>query len=217
MSAEGQKGIKRGGKRVLTPGRYIVKDLWRNRSRSIFSMSGMAALAFLIVIFSSIDAGLEDYFRGRVGEPTEEEKELFEVKRVMDHWTYLVAILCTILFALIVTNTASLHIMERRFEIATLRAIGLSHFEVSALMASSMLLLMAVGTASGAALGAMSAPFLDEASLSIGGGGLGIPLLLDASVIALLGVIVVVAGLLGMLPPLIMMNRKSPHEVLRDV
>ena len=48
------------------------------------SLSSIAALSFLFVIFMSMDAGFQEFFEDDVGEPTEEEKELFQVKEVMD-------------------------------------------------------------------------------------------------------------------------------------
>ena len=176
----------------------------------------MAALAFLIVIFASVGAGLDDYFKDRTGEPSEREKDLFEVKRVMDRWIYLIGILCTILFALIVTNTATITVIERRMELATLRALGLSLPQVSFLVAGSMALQMILGTALGAAGGIIVAPFMDDAALALGGEGIGIPLSLDTSVFATLIAIVMAAGAVGIIPPLYIMGKRSPQEVLRD-
>ena len=49
------------------------------------SLSSIAALSFLFVIFMSMDAGFQEFFEDDVGEPTEEEKELFQVKEVMEN------------------------------------------------------------------------------------------------------------------------------------
>jgi ABC-type lipoprotein release transport system permease subunit len=192
-----------------------LKDLWRNRSRALFSMSGMACLALLLVLFSSMRAGLDGYFDGS-GVPTEREKDLYEVKKVLDKWVYLVGVLCLLLFALIVANTATINVLERKFELATLRAIGLSSPQVLFLLIGSIALQLVIGTSIGAAVGLAMTPVLDDTAISLGGGGLGIPFAIDPSVfLSLLG-IVAVAGAVGSVPPLVLARLGRPQEVLRN-
>jgi putative ABC transport system permease protein len=210
-----KRGIRRG--RVISPGRYIGKDLWRNRSRSLFSISGMACLALLLVLFTSMRAGLSDYFdESGVGEPSQREKDLYMVKEVLDKWVYLIGVLSLILFALIVANTATINVLERKFELATLRAIGMSSLQVYSLLIGSILVQLVIGTAIGSSIGAALAYFLDDTAISFGGEGVGIPFRIDLTVFYMLFGVVALAGIIGSIPPLILANIGRPQEVLRN-
>lgn len=217
MAPDRRNGIRRG--RVISPGSYIAKDLWRNRSRALFSISGMACLALLLVLFSSMRAGLDGYFediRDEQGEPTKEQIDLNNVKHVLDRWVYLIGVLCLMLFALIVANTATINVLERKFELATMRAIGLSSIQVHSLLIGSIALQLFLGTVIGASIGFALTPFLDGTTISFRGEGLGIPFAIDRSVFLSLFGIVVLAGAVGSIPPLVLARLGRPQEVLRN-
>jgi predicted lysophospholipase L1 biosynthesis ABC-type transport system permease subunit len=212
-----RKGPKNEIPRKLTPFSYIMKDTWRNRSRTLMSISGICALSLLFVLFSSMDRGLEEYFEDEgAGVPSEERKELFKVKQVMDDWVYLITLLCWVLMVLVVANTSIITVVERKHELASLRALGISSFQVSSLVAASMAIIVLGGCAAGLVLGGLSVLLLDNTNLSILGGDIRLPLYFDPLLILYTVLLGAVSGFVGLVPPLTMISRSSPLEVLRD-
>lgn len=208
----------RSKKVSMGPVQYVLKDAWRKRSRSILSMGGVAALAFLFVIFSSMDEGLDRYFEGRndIGEPTQEEKTLNSLRDVMHDWTYLISVMCLILMILVVANTAAITVVERKVELATLRAVGLKGHQVYMMVLGSMFILLYGGVAVGTILGAICVPLLDMVEFAFWGDGIGFPMALDPIIILYVVGIGTISGLFGMAPPLLLIRLSSPSEVLRN-
>jgi putative ABC transport system permease protein len=162
-----------------------------------------------------MDAGLDNYFENETsGAPSEESKELFEVKQVMDDWVYLITVLCWVLMLLVVANTAIITVVERKFELASLRALGISSVQASLLVIGSMGIIVLGGIFAGMVLGSALVPLLDQANLSLGG-NVDLPLVLDP--ISFLNILLlgILSGALGLLAPLMMIIRSSPLEVLR--
>ena len=221
---EGKLAGPRGKKRYLnrtpkklTPTGYILRETWRNRSRTLMSIAGIASLALLFILFSSMDKGLDDYFEEETeGVPTDESKELYQVKQVMDDCVYLISVLCWALMVLVIANTATITVVERRFELASLRALGISSVQVSFLVVGSMMMIVALGITAGLITSLAAIPLVDKANLSLMGGTLDLPLVYDP--LSLMGTVLlgVGAGALGLIPPLLMIIRSSPMEVLRD-
>ena len=180
------------------------------------SVAGIASLTLLFLLFSSMDAGLEEYFQNETdGVPTEESKELFEVKQVMDDWVYLITVLCWVLMLLVIANTAIITVVERRFELASLRALGISSVQVSTLVIGSMMIIVVGGILIGLVLGSLIVPLLDHINLSIGG-NVDLPFALDPVSFANVVLLGLLSGSLGLLAPLMMIIRSSPLEVLRN-
>jgi hypothetical protein len=213
----GSKGPANPVPKKLTPAGYILRDTWRNRSRTLMSMAGIAALSLLFVIFSSMESGLDDYFEeDDTGVPPEERQELFQVKEVMDDWVYLITLLCWVLMVLVVANTSIITVVERKFELASLRALGISSFQVSLLISGSMGIIVMGGVMAGLILGAISVPLLNGANLALLGGGIDLPLTLDPLTILYTLLLGLISGVVGLVPPLSMISRSSPLEVLRN-
>lgn len=213
---KGRKGTPNATPIKLTPTGYIFRETWRNRSRTLMSMAGIASLALLFILFSSMDRGLEEYFENETqGAPSDESKELYKVKQVMDDWVYLISVLCWVLMVLVIVNTAMITVVERRFELASLRALGISSVQVSYLVVGSMMLIVAMGIAAGLIVGIALVPIVDRANLSLLGGNLDLPLAYDP--ISMLNTIILGlgAGAIGLIPPLLKIIRSSPMEVLR--
>ncbi|MGA1819779.1 MAG: FtsX-like permease family protein [Thermoplasmatota archaeon] len=222
--SEGNLAGPRGGRkdalnqppRKLTPAGYIFRETWRNRSRTLMSMAGIASLALLFILFSSMDQGLEEYFENESeGVPSDESKELYKVKQVMDDWVYLISVLCWVLMVLVIVNTAMITVVERRFELASLRALGISSIQVSYLVVGSMMMIVMMGIVAGMIAGIAIVPIVDSANLSLLGGNMDLPLAYDP--ISLLHTVILGlgAGALGLVPPLLKIIRSSPMEVLR--
>lgn len=200
----------------LTPVGYILRETWRKRSRTLMSMAGIASLTLLFILFSSMDAGLDEYFDNEAeGAPSEESKELFEIKEVMDDWVYLITILCWVLILLVIANTAIITVVERKTELATLRALGVSSVQVSFLVIGSMMIIVIGGLTAGLLLGMIAVPVLDYANLSMGG-SVDPPLVLDPLSFLNILLLGLLSGALGLLAPLLMIIRSSPLEVLRN-
>ncbi|MFO8050631.1 MAG: ABC transporter permease [Thermoplasmatota archaeon] len=209
--------LKRRHGKGFGPIGYILRDTWRNRSRTIFAAAGIASLTLLFMLFNSMDMGLEEYFEEETaGVPTEEEKELYNVKEVMNNWTYLITVICGILMVLVVANTSIITVVERKYELASLRALGISSFQVSIIVIGSMTIIVLAGLLSGLAFGALMVLLLDSAKVSILGGGIGLPLSLDPMLVAYVMALGAISSLVGMAVPLLMLNRRSPLEVLKD-
>ena len=203
--------------RRLTPFGYMLRETWRNRSTTIMSMAGIASLVLLFVLFSSMDRGLDEYFEEESeGDPSEESKELFKVKQVMDDWVYLISVLCWALMILVIANTAMITVVERRFELASLRALGISSIQVSFLVAGSIMMIVGMGVLAGLLAAVAVVPLVDNANLTLLGGELDLPLVYDPLSILNTILLGLGAGALGLIPPLIRIIRSSPMEVLRD-
>lgn len=213
----GARRVESGHRKGFGPIGYILRDTWRNRSRTIFAAAGIASLTLLFVLFNSMDMGLERYFEDETaGVPTEEEKELYNVKEVMDNWTYLITVICGILMVLVVANTSIITVVERKFELASLRALGISSLQVSFIVMGSMLLIVLAGLFSGLALGVLMVPLLDSANVSFLGEGIGLPLSLDPMLVIYVIALGGISSMVGMTAPLLILNKRSPLEVLRD-
>ena len=180
------------------------------------SLSSIAALSILFVIFMSMDQGFSDFFEDDIGVPSEEQKELYEVKGVMENWVYLISALCMALMVLVVANTGIITVLERKQELATLRAIGISLPKVAMLVAGSLSIILYGGVLIGTVLGMACIPILDRVNVSLFSNGIGFPFSFDPSTIVLSLLIGTGAGLLGSSLPLFILTQSSPMEVLRD-
>ncbi|MEA3558967.1 MAG: FtsX-like permease family protein [Candidatus Thermoplasmatota archaeon] len=222
----GDSGARKVQARGFGPLGYILRDTWRNRSRTILAMAGIASLSLLFIMFTSMDRGLEDYFDERDEETSQqsgedvvvprEDQELWEVKKVMNNWTYLITIICAILMTLVVANTSIITVVERKFELASLRALGISSIQVSSLVIGSISITVIGGLVSGIVLGAVVVPLLDRTNISMVGNGIGLPLTMDLEMIGYVFILGTVSSLIGMIAPLLLINRQSPLEVLRN-
>ncbi|MFW3146824.1 MAG: ABC transporter permease [Thermoplasmatota archaeon] len=202
--------------RALGPLGYIIKDTLRNRSRTLLAMGGIASLTLLFVLFSSMDQGLDDFFSEETsGAPSDEQKELFKVKEVMDNWVYLITVLCWVLMVLVVANTSIITVMERKFELASLRALGISSSQVSLLVSGSIVIIVLGGVAMGLLFGIMFVPIIDRANIAFTEGGVGLPLSMDPMIALYSFGMGIVSAAIGLIPPLVMINKQSPLEVLR--
>ncbi|MGA1821648.1 MAG: ABC transporter permease [Thermoplasmatota archaeon] len=201
----------------FTPIDYILRDSWRKRSRTILSIAGLAVLSFLFVLFASMQEGLSDYDPDEDEEHTLQEKEdLLLIKDVMNKWIYLISILCWTLMVLVVANTSGITVIERKHELATLRAIGLSGIQVSLLVIGGMAVVVYSGIISGMLLGIAFIPILDGANLVLWEAGTAFPFSFNVNTILITLGIGTVSGIIGLIPPLVMVNRSAPAEVLRD-
>lgn len=198
------------------PGRYILKDVWRNRSRTFMSVSSIAALSFLFVIFASMDNGFDEMFEDDVGVPSREMVELQPAKLVMENWVLLITGMCVVLMVLIIANTGLITVVERRTELASLRAIGISAPKVSMLVGGSLGIILYSGLVLGTLLGLAAVPVLDRTNLNIFSEGIGFPFKFDMMIFIQLVLLGTISGIVGSLFPLFMMFRNSPLEVLRD-
>jgi predicted lysophospholipase L1 biosynthesis ABC-type transport system permease subunit len=198
------------------PVSYVIRDVWRNRSRTMMSIYSIAALAFLFVIFMSMDRGFQEFFEDDTGVPTEEQKDLYEVKGVMENWVYLITTLCLVLMVLVVANTGIITVVERRKELASLRAMGIPSGKVGSLVAMSLAMILYGGILMGLLLGLAAIPLLDRVNFTIGAEGIGFPFAFDWRTVVYIFLIGTVAGTIGFLMPLSLMMRSSPLEVLRD-
>jgi putative ABC transport system permease protein len=119
------------------------------------------------------------------------------------------------LILLVIANTAIITVVERRSELSTLRALGVSSFQVSFLVIGSMMIIVIGGLVSGIILGIATVPILDQANISIGT-NVDLPLVLDPISFVYILVLGSISGALGLLAPLLMIIRSSPLEVLRN-
>ena len=214
------RSVKGKSGRALGPLGYIIKDAWRKRSRSVLSLAGIASLSFLFIIFSSMDEGLDRYFEEReddVGIPSDEEKALDSLRGTMNSWNYLITGLCLGLMVLVVANTAAITVIERRVELATLKALGLTSRQVSALVLGSMFVIIYGGIAAGTLLGLAFVPLLDRVEFTLWGEGIGFPMAIDISMILTVLALGTIAGIIGMIPPLLMVSGPKPAEVMKNV
>jgi putative ABC transport system permease protein len=180
------------------------------------SLSSIAGLSFLLVMFMSMDRGFDDFFEDDTGVPSEEQKELFQVKEVMDNWVYLISALCMVLMVLVVANTGIITVIERKRELASLRALGISMPKVAFLVAGSLSIILYGGLIAGTAFGIACIPVLDRVNLSLTSGGIGFPFSFDPRTVLFSLIIGTFAGVIGSSLPLLLMIRSSPLEVLRD-
>ena len=206
----------RASKIRFGPGSYILKDVWRNRSRTFMSISSIAALSFLFVLFSSMDNGFDDMFEDDIGVPSKEMKELKPAKDVMENWVLLILGMCLVLMVLVIANTGLITVVERRTELASLRALGISAPRVSMLVGGSMGIILYSGLIAGTLLGLAAVPLLDQVNINIFSEGIGFPFKFEMGIFIRLLVLGTVSGGLGSILPLILMFKNSPLEVLRD-
>lgn len=198
------------------PVSYIFKEVWRNRSRTIMSISSIAALSFLFVLFMSMDSGFDEFFEDDTGIPSQEQKDLYEVRDVMEQWVYLISALCLALMVLVVANTGVITVVERKQELASLRAIGIPSGKVGMLVAGSLALILYGGILIGTLIGVASIPLLDRVNLTLGAEGIGFPFAFDWRTVVYIILIGTISGTVGSFLPLSLMMRSSPLEVLRD-
>ena len=107
-------------------------------------------------------------------------------------------------------------VIERKHELATLRALGLSGFQVSFLVIGGMALIVYTGIISGMLLGIAFIPILDGANIVLWEEGIGFPFAFNFRTVLITLGLGTVSGIIGLIPPLVMVNRSAPAEVLRD-
>lgn len=179
-------------------------------------MSSLTIVSTVLTLFLSMDAGLSGHFRDDTGVPTEENKELFEIKEVVGSWSSFMLFLCASLMFLTTANASSMDILERRFELSTLRALGTRLHHVMLLLVSPMAMVVFLGLLAGpmAVMGTLS--FMGSDPRLPLGPDLGVPLAMDPIIVLSVVGIGSAAALVGMAPSLASVLHRSPLEVLRD-
>ncbi len=224
MTGPGRPGI--GGRGSSTavrarhhrfgPVRYIWRHVWGERGRNLLTFMSLAIVSIVLTLFMAVDAGLNDHFRDDVGIPNEENKELFEVKEVIGSWSSFMLFLCASLMVLSTANASSMDILERRFELSALRAIGTRLHQVLVLLLSPLMLVVISGLVVG--------PILVTATITVMGSDprlplgpdLGVPLSVHLDTFIFVMAVGTLAAAVGTAPSLISVLGRSPLEVLRD-
>jgi ABC-type antimicrobial peptide transport system permease subunit len=176
----------------------------------------LAIVSTVLTLFLAVDAGLDDHFRNDVGIPSDENKELFEVKEVMGSWSSFMLFLCASLMVLSTANTSSMDILERRFELSTLRALGTRLPQVLVLLLSPLMLVFISGLVLGPVLVFASVSLMGNDPRLPLGPDLGVPLSLDIGTFVFVMAVGTLAAALGTAPSLLSVLGRSPMEVLRD-
>ncbi len=198
------------------PIRYIWRQVWGERGRNLLTFMSLAIMSTVLTIFLAVDEGLDDHFKDDVGVPSDEDKELFEVKGVIGVWSSFMLFLCASLMALSTANASSMDILERRFELSTLRAIGTRFHQVLMLLISPLVLVMISGLVMGPLLVLASLSLMgDDPRLPLGP-DIGVPLSFNLGTFLFVMVVGTLAAAFGAAPSLVSVLTRSPLEVLRD-
>jgi cell division protein FtsX len=198
------------------PIRYIWRQVWGERGRNLLTFLSLAIMSTVLTLFLAANEGLDDHFSDDIGVPSDENKELFEVREVISGWSSFMLFLCASLMALSTANASSMDILERRFELSTLRAIGTRFHQVIMLLISPLVLVMISGLVMG--------PIIVFASLSIMGDDprlplgpdLGVPLSFSLGTFLFVMAVGTLAAAFGAAPSLVSVLTRSQLEVLRD-
>ena len=207
---------RRPALRRFGPVRYVLKDALRNMSRTMASLMSIASLTFLFIVFSSLQAGLDEHFKEDIGAPSMEDDQLYEIREVLESWTFLITSMCYIMTALVVANTTAMNVSERRVELASLRAVGLGNPQVFLLVCGSTASVLYPGMLIGLITGVSVVPLLDGAGLSVLSGGMPLPFSLSWAAVLRALALGTVSGAIGLAPPLLMISWSRPAEVLRN-
>jgi ABC-type lipoprotein release transport system permease subunit len=198
------------------PLKYIWRHLWGERGRNVITFMSLAVVSTVLALFLAVDDGLTMHFRNDVGVPTDENKELFEVKEVVGTWSSFMVFLCASLMALSTANAASMDVLERRFELSTLRALGTGLPNVILLLLTPLSLVVLVGLIFGPLLVRFYILLLGSDPRLPLGPDLGVPLHLGLGTLAFVLAVGSMAAVLGAVPSLASVLSRSPLEVLRD-
>ncbi len=155
-------------------------------------------------------------FQDDVGVPTPEMLELQPAKLVMENWVLLISGMCIVLMVLVIANTGLITVVERRSELASLRAIGISAPKVSMLVGGSLGIILYTGLILGTILGIAAVPLLDQVNINIFAEGIGFPFKFEPMIFLQLLIFGTISGSIGSAFPLFKMFNSSPLEVLRD-
>lgn len=138
-----------------------------------------------------------------------------EMKRTVNGWLLAVIVLLSIITTVGISNTMLMSVTERRREIGTLKAIGISRARVYQIILSEALLLVLMALIIGGITGGAMSVFFDMQYEANAGGLFFAPTALSLFVVAYVVAISLVVGLLAALYPAWRAANLNPTEALR--
>jgi hypothetical protein len=168
-----------------------------------------------------LEAVIAEQLPGTSGTDDAWDRTAFEASygatgRALDGWLAIVSTVLVVLLVAGVSDTTLVAVAERRREIATLRAVGLSRRQVSRLVTGEVLALAAIGLAVGLMVGATLAMVFGHLHEATGGEGVFLaPVSLGPWVVAGAAVLALGAATLAAAYPARRAAKGSPTEALR--
>jgi len=157
----------------------------------------------------------ENYIKRTIQAHETEIEEQEEMRRTVDGWLLAVILLLSILTVVGISNTMLMSVTERRREIGTLKAVGVSKPRIYQIVLGEALLLALLSMAIGGAVGVFLAEFFGIQYEAEAGGIFFAPTSLTAFVLAYVVGISMGVALLAALYPAWRAARLEPTEALR--
>jgi ABC-type antimicrobial peptide transport system permease subunit len=157
----------------------------------------------------------ENYIKRTIKAHETEIAEQEEMRRTVDGWLMAVTLLLSIITVVGISNTMLMSVTERRREIGTLKAVGISRGRIYQLILGEALLLVIVSMLIGLASGTVLAAFFDLQYEAEAGGIYFAPTHTTASVFMLVTGMSLAVSLLAALYPAWRAARLEPTEALR--
>jgi len=98
---------------------YVLRSLKKDRGRLRVTLGGVIICVSLLIVFMSLSSGMEEHM-------DEDRSRYKNISYVLEQWVSVLALLISVLLAVIVANSLLVSVYRRKKEIATLMALGVS-------------------------------------------------------------------------------------------
>jgi ABC-type antimicrobial peptide transport system permease subunit len=157
----------------------------------------------------------ENYINNIVQSHEREIERQEEQKRTINNWMLAVILLLSITTTVGISNTMLMSVTERRREIGTLKAVGITRARIYHIILSEALLLMALAIIIGSAVGSALAIFFDSQYEAEAGGLFFAPARITPVIIVYVAAISMAVGVLAAMYPAWRAANLNPTEALR--
>lgn len=194
---------------------YFFLSIWVEDASLIDFAEVRAGIRDITGITDSSISDNENYIKRTILALETEVEKQEEMRRTVDGWLLAVTLLLSIITVVGISNTMLMSVTERRREIGTLKAVGVSKPRIYQLILGEAMLLVLISMAIGVASGAALAEFFNTQYEAEAGGIYFAPTHMTISVFALVIGISLAVSMLAALYPAWRAARLEPTEALR--
>lgn len=198
---------------------YVTRSLLERKLRTMLTVGGISVCVALFILFNAFGEGLDEYISGRASSTQIEEYK--EMAELLDGWLYILTSILVIILAVTVANTMLISVSERRRELGTLKALGLTRGQIREIILIEAMavtgLAFIIGTCLGISL-ALVCDYMFWQAAGTSGGGIGFffaPAQITIGTILFAAFISIVIGTFAALYPAVRAGSQEPAEALR--
>jgi len=199
--------------------RYILRHIAFHRTRSGFTILGIAICVAFFILFTSIGVGLQEYIEDEQLDRTQADKEkLSKTAEIVDGWVIILTGVLIVILVASILNTMLMSVSQRKREIGVLKSLGISRKQIFNMVLMEAAILTTIAFLIGSLIGLVLA-FGFDAGFQ-GGSSSGVlrffaPTHVTPSILFFAVVMTLGFGTLAAFFPAYMASKLTPTEAIR--